>query len=123
MNFIAALFGFVAGNWKPILLGLAALTLLVGVEEMRLRSVRAERDSLAGVHQADVTAVKAADAALRAALADNARLVGILAARNASEQKQAETNARRYREIMETNDAEDAPVAPVLRRSLERLRR
>ena len=101
---------------------IALIALIIFVEEWRLSSVKTSLQNYEAIHAQDTQAVADAKDALQRAVSDSKKANDLLAARAVAAEKTAHQNALRYQQIMGVKNAEDAPVSPVLRDSLERLR-
>jgi hypothetical protein len=122
---MAFIIQWIIGNLKPVLTGIAALllfALVIGVEEWRITKANAETQQLKSLHQSDLNAVEEANFALEAVQDAERRANKILADRaDLAESELKKANAR-YQQIMGVKNEDDAPVANVLRDSVERLR-
>jgi len=100
----------------------ALIALVIFIEEWRLSSVKTSLQNYEAIHAQDTQAVADAKDALQRAVSDSKKANDLLAARAVAAEKTAHANALRYQQIMGVKNADNAPVSPVLRDSLERLR-
>lgn len=124
----AALSGILAGlKGKAIaalagLLVIASIALYVQYLRGEVRDQRAEIARLAADRDSALAAADSAHAALQAERADHARAMAAVTADLEAARTRAATLATLRTEIRNAPAADDAPAAPVLRATLDRLR-